>query len=58
VLEEGQAHLGFARCLIAIGDLEAATESLHKAGAIFSRLRAVPLLKETEGFLRQAEAAS
>jgi class 3 adenylate cyclase/tetratricopeptide (TPR) repeat protein len=58
VLEEGQAHLGLARCLIALGDREAATESLQKARAIFSNLGAIPLLKETDGHLHQAEAAS
>ena len=58
VLEEGQAHLGLARCLIALGDREAATEPLQKARAIFSRLGAVPLINETDTYLAQAEAAS
>ena len=58
VLEEGLAYLGLARCLIALGDREAATEPLQKARAIFSRLDAVPLLTETDGYLQQAEAAS
>jgi len=57
VLEEGQAHLGLARCLIALGDREAATDPLHKARAIFERLGAVPLINETDSYL-QAEAAS
>ena len=46
VLEEGQAHLGLARCLIALGDRDSATEPLHKARAIFERLGAVPLLND------------
>jgi hypothetical protein len=58
VLEEGQAYLGLARCLIALGDRHAATEPLQKARAIFSRLGAVPLINETDGYLQQAEAAS
>ncbi|MDQ3218232.1 MAG: hypothetical protein M3Q18_10360, partial [Actinomycetota bacterium] len=57
MLEEGQAHLGLARCLIALGDREAATDPLHKARAIFKRLGAVPLINETDSYL-QAEAAS
>jgi hypothetical protein len=57
VLEEGQAHLGLARCLVALGDREAATEPLKKARAIFSRLRAVPLLNETDGYLQGAAAS-
>ena len=58
VLEEGQAHLGLARCLIALGDREAAIEPLQKARAIFSRLGAVPLINETDTYLNQAEAVS
>jgi class 3 adenylate cyclase/tetratricopeptide (TPR) repeat protein len=58
VLEEGQAHLGLARCLIVLGDREAAIEPLKNARAIFSRLGAVPLLGETDGYLQQAQAAS
>jgi len=57
VLEEGQAHLGLARCLIALGEKQAATEPLQKARVIFSRLGAVPLIEETDSCL-QAEAAS
>jgi class 3 adenylate cyclase/tetratricopeptide (TPR) repeat protein len=57
VLEEGQAHLGLARCLIALGDRAAATEPLHKARAIFSGLGAIPLIEEADSYL-QAEAAS
>jgi len=57
VLEEGQAHLGLARCLIAVGDRQAATEPLQKARAIFSRLGAVSLLNETDTYLQQREAA-
>jgi tetratricopeptide (TPR) repeat protein len=57
MLEEGQAHLGVARCLIALGDRQAATEPLYKARAIFSGLGAIPLIEETDSYL-QAEAAS
>jgi tetratricopeptide (TPR) repeat protein len=57
VLEEGQADLGFARCLVALDNREAATEPLQRARAIFSRLGAVPLIKETDSLL-QDEAAS
>jgi class 3 adenylate cyclase/tetratricopeptide (TPR) repeat protein len=58
VLEEGQAHLGLARCLIALGDREAATEPLKNARAIFSRLRAIPLIEEADRHLGQATALS
>jgi class 3 adenylate cyclase/tetratricopeptide (TPR) repeat protein len=58
VLEKGQAHLGLARCLIGLGDREAATEPLHNARAIFSRLRAVPLIEEVDHHLGQATALS
>jgi tetratricopeptide (TPR) repeat protein len=57
VLEEGQADLGFARCLIALGDRRVATEPLQEARGIFSRLGAVPLLNETDGYLQRAQAA-
>jgi hypothetical protein len=58
VLEEGQAHLGLARCLIALGDRQAATEPLQKARAIFSKLGAVPLIDEVDHHLGQATALS
>jgi hypothetical protein len=58
MLEEGQAHLGLARCLIAIGDRRAAKEPLQQARAIFSRLGALPLINETDIHLDQGEAAS
>jgi tetratricopeptide (TPR) repeat protein len=54
VLEEGQAHLGLARCLIALGDREAAAEPHQRARAIISRLGAVPLLNEADNHLRSA----
>jgi len=54
VLEEGQAHLGLARCLMALGNGSAATESLHRARAIFSRLGAVSLIQEVDGHLSEA----
>ena len=58
VLEEGQAHLGLARCLIALGDREAATEPLRKARAIFLRLSAQPLMDEVDRYLPEATALS
>jgi tetratricopeptide (TPR) repeat protein len=57
VLEEGQAHLGLGRCLIALGDRGTAKETLQKARVIFAKLDAVPLIQETDSYL-QAEAAS
>ena len=58
VLEEGQAHLGLARCLIALGANESATESLQQARAIFLRLGARPLLDEVDSHLGLATALS
>jgi hypothetical protein len=58
VLEEGQAHLGLARCLIALGDEQAAIGPLQKAGAIFARLGAIPLVEEVDRHLGQATALS
>ena len=57
-LEEGQAHLGQARCLIALGDREDATEPLQKARAIFSRLGAQPLTDEVDRYFGQDTALS
>ena len=56
VLEEGQAHFGVARCLIALGDSEAATEPLQKARVIFSKLGARPLIDEVDRHLVQGTA--
>jgi len=56
VLEEGQAHLGLARCLINLGDRAAATEPLQKARAIFTKLQARPLTEEVDRHLEQAVA--
>jgi hypothetical protein len=56
VLEEGQAHLGLARCLILLDDKETATKHLQKARAIFTRLGAVPLINETDVYLQKGEA--
>jgi len=59
VLEEGQAHLGLARCLIALGDRESATIPLpQRARTIFERLGTVPLLGEVDGYLGNLQAAS
>jgi len=55
VPEEGRAHLGQARCLLALGDAQAAIEPLQTARAIFSRLGAVPLIDETDRYFQQAE---
>ena len=57
MLEEGQAHLGLARCLIALDDHEAATEPLQKARTIFERLGAVPLHNEVDGYLGDMQAS-
>jgi tetratricopeptide (TPR) repeat protein len=58
VPEEGYALLGVGRCLIALGDREAAREPLQKARAIFLRLGAVPLIDEVDGYLGDMQAAS
>jgi len=58
VLEEAQAYLGLARCLIALGDRGAATEPLHRARAVFEGLGAGPLLSEVDGYLGEMQAAS
>ena len=57
VLEEGQAHLGFSRCLIALSDRHSAIEPLQKARAIFARLGAVSLLNEVDGYLGDMQAS-
>ncbi len=51
VLEEAQAHFGLARCFMALGDRETATEPLQKARAIFTRLQARPLINEVDSHL-------
>jgi len=56
VLEEGQAHFGVGRCLIALGDREAATEPLRKARAVFTKLQARPLTNEVDNHLERAIA--
>ncbi|MDQ3660257.1 MAG: hypothetical protein M3454_04185, partial [Actinomycetota bacterium] len=56
VLEEGQAHLGLARCLLALGDHVAVAEPLQRAGAIFKRLDARPLLDDVDRTSAQATA--
>lgn len=58
VLEEGQAHFGLARCLIASGDRAAAAEPLRKSGDIFSGLGARPLLEEVDRHLGRISALS
>jgi class 3 adenylate cyclase/tetratricopeptide (TPR) repeat protein len=58
VLEEGQAHLGLARCLIVGGNGQAAVQPLHKARAIFSRLGAGRLIAEVDRHLGKATALS
>ena len=56
VLEEGQAHLGLARSLIALNKREAASAPLGKARAIFSRLGAITLVEETDGYLQHSRS--
>lgn len=51
MLEEGQAHLGLGRCLIALGDREAAADPLLKARAIFTKLQARALSSEVDTHL-------
>jgi len=51
LLEEGQAHLGLARCLIALGDREAAADPLLKARPIFTKLQARALSSEVDTHL-------
>jgi tetratricopeptide (TPR) repeat protein len=58
VLEEGQAHLGLGRCLIALAEREASTEPLQKARTIFSELGARSLLDEVDRHLGEATAVS
>ncbi|CAN5370778.1 hypothetical protein BH20ACT22_BH20ACT22_11800 [soil metagenome] len=58
VLEEGQAYLGLARCLISLGDRDAATESLLRAWALFANLDARPLLDEVDRISAKATALS
>jgi tetratricopeptide (TPR) repeat protein len=58
VPEEGQAHLGLGRCFVALDDRQAATQPLHRARAIFSRLGAVPLIEEVDRHLGKATALS
>ncbi len=58
VLEEGQAYLGLARCLISLGDRDAATESLLRARALFANLDARPLLDEVDRISAKATALS
>ncbi len=58
VLEEGQAHLGGARCFLSLGDSAAATEPLLKARAIFERLGAVPLLNEADIYSRDTQTST
>jgi tetratricopeptide (TPR) repeat protein len=58
VLEEGQAHFGLARCLIALGDREAVSEPLQKARAIFTKLGARPLIAEVDRHLGEEQALS
>lgn len=54
VLEEGQALLGAGRCLLALGRQPEASSKLRDAGKIFTALRTLLLLRETEGYLEQA----
>jgi ATP/maltotriose-dependent transcriptional regulator MalT len=48
LLEEGQAHLGLARCLIALSRGEDAVPKLRQASGIFDRLKARPLIEEAD----------
>jgi tetratricopeptide (TPR) repeat protein len=54
VLEEGQALLGKARCLIELGRAEEAAQPLGEARSIFSTLGAAPLEAEADSLLATA----
>ncbi len=56
--EEGQALLGQARCLVALGRPAEAAAPLAGAATLFARLGAAPALAETEGMLARARTES
>ncbi|MDQ3753097.1 MAG: AAA family ATPase [Actinomycetota bacterium] len=58
VLEEGQAHLGMARCLIALGNRPAATEPLQNARAVLTKLESRSLIDEVDRLKAETTALS
>jgi len=58
VPEQGFAHLGHGRTLLALGRPGDATPVLLQARDIFTRLQAAPALTETDALLQQATALS
>jgi hypothetical protein len=56
--EEAFALLGHGRCLLALGHMTEAAQSLRLARDIFQELQAAPALAETDTLLRQATALS
>ncbi len=55
-LEHGQALLGAARCLLALGRSTDALPRLHRAREIFTKLEARPLIEEVDTQLQRATA--
>ena len=58
VPEQAFALLGQGRCLVALSQLNEATQPLQQARAIFDTLKAAPALAETDTLLQQARAVS
>ena len=56
VLEHGQALLGAARCLLALGRSSEVLPRLHRAREIFTTLEARPLIEEVDVQLQRATA--
>ena len=54
--EQAQALLGWGRCLLSLGQPDAATEALRKAKVTFASLGARPALAETETLLSRGAA--
>lgn len=58
VVERGQALLGAGRCLLGLSRARDAAVKLEEAREIFARLRARPLVTESDAFVEQAAALS
>jgi class 3 adenylate cyclase/tetratricopeptide (TPR) repeat protein len=56
--EQAHALLGAGRCLVALGETDRAGHSLRKARQIFAKLRAQPLVQETDALLSRAISQS
>ena len=57
VTERAFAMLGQGRCMIALGDVQAATAALTNAREIFAALRAAPALAEVDALIDPAEGS-